>query len=44
MPPVDRAVNGKTASGWTNASRLRSCHDARLTHSVKGFGRAVARS
>src|SRR5271165_6364645 len=25
-------VIGKTARGWTNASPLRSCHDARLTH------------
>src|SRR5208282_6618726 len=29
-------VIGKTARGWTNASPLRSCHDARLTHLICG--------
>src|SRR5271165_169034 len=30
-------VIGKTARGWTNASPLRSCHDARLTHFIFGL-------
>jgi hypothetical protein len=28
-------VIGKTARGWANASPLRSCHDARLSHCVR---------
>ena len=41
LPPVSHKVDyeaelviviGKTASDWANASRLRSCHDARLSH------------